>query len=491
MPHKPDSPSHSSKDRVSSRRRYRWLRPLGWVLLGALLPVIGTVVLWFQQKPALSPWHDTFLNEDYSHREPAPSFDDYLKQEQRVFDELAALTLSDDPADRLNRYQHGSLSDPARWGGAGNRSYEWPNPEAEYALLLLHGLTDSPYSVAHFANHFAPHSHVLGLRLPGHGTLPSALVELEWQDLTSAVELAADHLAAQHPDKPLIVVGYSTGAPLALELSMRRIRDGEAAPFDAMVFVSPAIGVTAAAAAARWQSRLGHLLGLDKLAWNSVIPEYHPFKYNSFAINGGDLVHRLLRHNRALLASLSEPQRAMMPPVLSFQSLTDATVTPSAVLDLHLLQRRRGDDELVLFDINRRLASHSLLRQDPIGLLERYAPLPGVTVVENQFAASGKALTQVQARDWQEGRVETLPWHWPDTVHSLSHISMPMPAEDPVLGNGEIHGEHIQLGNMAVRGEYGVLAFSSALLLRQQWNPFFPYLLQRTDAFIERQLVQR
>jgi hypothetical protein len=46
-----------------------------------------------------------------------------------------------------------------------------------------------------------------------------------------------------------------------------------------MVLLSPEIGVIPLAALAIWQARLGHLLGLQKLEWNSILPEYEPYKY--------------------------------------------------------------------------------------------------------------------------------------------------------------------------------------------------------------------
>jgi hypothetical protein len=45
--------------------------------------------------------------------------------------------------------------------------------------------------------------------------------------------------------------------------------------------------------------------GLPKLAWNSILPEYNPFNYSSFAINGGDQVYRLARNQNT----------GWMPPV--------------------------------------------------------------------------------------------------------------------------------------------------------------------------------
>ena len=43
-------------------------------------------------------------------------------------------------------------------------------------MLLLHGYSDSPYSLRGFGAMMRDAgAHVVGLRIPGHGTAPSAL----------------------------------------------------------------------------------------------------------------------------------------------------------------------------------------------------------------------------------------------------------------------------------------------------------------------------
>jgi hypothetical protein len=40
------------------------------------------------------------------------------------------------------------------------------------------------------------------------------------------------------------------------------------------------------------------------------------------------------------------------------------------------------------------------------------------------------------------------------------------------------------LGSLAFRGEKGVLKVSPTAMLRLRWNPFYPYLEQRTLEFL-------
>jgi hypothetical protein len=109
------------------------------------------------------------------------------------------------------------------------------------------------------------------------------------------------------------------------------------------------------AALAVWQGRLGWLLGLDKLAWNDILPEYDPFKYGSFAVNAGDLSYQVTAEIQRLLGERFEDGGIdAMPPLLAFTSAVDATVRATDLV-AHLFNRLApGGHQLVVYDINRR-----------------------------------------------------------------------------------------------------------------------------------------
>ena len=71
------------------------------------------------------------------------------------------------------------------------------------------------------------------------------------------------------------------------------LKGPEAPSLASLVLISPAIGITPAAVLAKWMDRLALLPGLKKFAWKSILPEFDPYKYNSFATNAGYQVHRL------------------------------------------------------------------------------------------------------------------------------------------------------------------------------------------------------
>ena len=190
--------------------------------------------------------------------------------------------------------------------------------------------------------------------MPGHGTVPSGLVRATWDDWLAAVRMGVRHVRGRFLEgAPLILVGYSNGGALALKYTLDAIEgDGGALP-STLILLSPMIGVTPAARLAWWISRLGVVPYFEKANWLDVLPEYNPFKYNSFAANAGFQTASLTARRAARSRSHRVDGRLdAIPPILTFQSIVDATVSTPAVV--HALYDRlpANGSELVLFDVN-------------------------------------------------------------------------------------------------------------------------------------------
>ena len=68
---------------------------------------------------------------------------------------------------------------------------------------------------------------------------------------------------------------------------------------------------------------------------------------------------------------------------------------------------------------------------------------------------------------------------------SLSHVAVPIPADDPLYGQiAPPDNQFIYLGNPAVMSERGLLKISPEWLLRTRYNPFFPYLEGRLQGWL-------
>jgi hypothetical protein len=73
--------------------------------------------------------------------------------------------------------------------------------------------------------------------------------------------------------------------------------------------------------------------------------------------------------------------------------------------------------------------------------------------------------------------VEPLGLRWPQGVVSLSHVALSFPPDDPLYGATRSENEDLVfLGDLAIRGERGLIGIPADWLLRQRYNPFYSYL---------------
>ncbi len=462
-------------------------------LLGLL--IVGGMMFYFyiDSLPALSTWHTVRLKEEFTVHSGVKNIQDYFDLEERLFQELQTEVydkVTPQEQNSINRYTAGSLADPDRWSPNWNRSFEMPADNPKGAVLLLHGMSDAPYSLHTQAEYLHKAGYwVLGLRMPGHGTVPSGLTGLKWQDMAAVVELGMKHLREKMKHKPLYIIGYSTGATLALNYTFKSLeKDSPLRVPDALVFYSPAIGVSAAAPLAVWQSRIGHLLHLPKLEWNSILPEYDPFKYGSFAVNAGDQVYRLAKRVQEQFYRYQRTKNPKpFPPVLSFSSVVDSTVSIPAVVENLFERLPKGDHRLVLFDINHNFDKNNVVKSSVqhsiASLLQKAKKNDNYTLefISNRYTGNRSVERIIGDR-----RVETLALQWPQGLYSLSHLAIPISPLDPLYGSNEAPtSPGIKLGQAAMYGETGVLLVSPALLLRQRWNPFHDYVRQKVLAFLQ------
>jgi alpha-beta hydrolase superfamily lysophospholipase len=127
-----------------------------------------------------------------------------------------------------------------------NRSYVLePGRVPVGAVVLLHGLTDSPCSQRHIARVYRDRGFVaIVIRLPAHGTVPAALTDVEWEDWSAATRLAVREARRRTaPSSPLHLVGFSNGGALAFKYALDAIADPRLARPSRVVLISPMIGI--------------------------------------------------------------------------------------------------------------------------------------------------------------------------------------------------------------------------------------------------------
>ena len=138
--------------------RNRIKRTLAWIVSAVLLTGLLAFTILFvwafesRNMPALEIWHTASLSTEFTARDATSksTLQEYLDQEERLF-----LELEENIYDRVaptedlkfNRYRAGGPQDPGSWKTNWNRTFELVPEVIQGGALLLHGLTDSPYSL--------------------------------------------------------------------------------------------------------------------------------------------------------------------------------------------------------------------------------------------------------------------------------------------------------------------------------------------------------
>lgn len=466
-------------------------------VLLAFVTILGVRAIQAWRDPALAPWHRYAADDPTAREIDAMDWQAWLDREDEVFAEVTAEVTARLPETYRtpeNRYYAGSPLHPANFATDWNRSFVLP-PEGtpRGAVVLVHGLTDSPYSMRHLAQLYRDAGFLAVVpRMPGHGTTPAGLSVADWDDWAAAVELAVRTARDGAPEEPLHLVGYSNGGALVVHHALEALEDAELGLPDGIVLLSPMIGITRFAALSGIAGWPAILPAFDRAAWFDLIPEFNPFKYNSFPVHAGVESHQL---TRVVRRGLRRAERAgdldRMPPILAFQSVVDSTVLPAALVADLFGRLPDNGSVLVLFDLNRAATLAPLIRAASAAELERILPPAPrrfeVVVVGNADPDDYAAVAEVTAAGAETAIRSELGYEYPHDIYSLSHVSLPFPFSDGLYGMmpdpDDAFG--IQLGTLAAHGESGVIAPGPEMFARLTSNPFYDLMAARIRTVLE------
>jgi alpha-beta hydrolase superfamily lysophospholipase len=504
---------------MSLPRLARWALRLGlWLLSIAVAIALGFSLYAVAVLPPLQPWHTQVLKQEFdAQRDAGLGFDGYLQLESRLFDEFdaqagawardgldpdcvpkPACTARAQEAFAYSRFNPAGHALRLADGAPYNRSFRLTLQQPRGRALLMHGLTDSPYSVRALARTLhAQGFEVTVLRLPGHGTLPSMMSVMNARDWSAAVRLAAGDVAARTPvGQPFYIGGYSSGGTLALQYALDALQDGSLRRPERVLLVSPAIELTPVAALSEVIDLLAvlPLPALQKVHWQEVAAEFDPYKFNSFPVNASRQINRA---TRALQRSLADAQSAGrlsgLAPVVAWQSVVDSTVGSRGVVEQVFARLHDPAHRLVIFDMNRSSALRSVARPAARDLIESLLAAPrGYTldvVTNGQGSDARVAVHRVRADGSRTARETTLAW--PADLVSLSHVALPFPADDPVYGfvRGSGHDGLSSIGSWLLRGENGAITLSLGSLTRLRSNPFWALIDEDVAGLVAQDLA--
>lgn len=323
-------------------------------------------------------------------------------------------------------------------------------------ILLIHGVTDSPYLMRDLARYFSGRRGFLvrAILSPGHGTVPGDLLEVTHEDWTGAVQFGIRSFEGLV--RNLYIAGYSNGGALAIQAAL------EGAPVKGLFLFSPVIEVTSLARFANLHKVYSWAFPRGK--WASIHRDRDQVKYESFANNAGYQVHLLSNRNRE-----KWEKTPLKVPMFIAQSKNDTTVHSSAVKEF--------------FDAH----------DNPDNRMIWYTE-------SESGGGNGKRIRKAAASDFS-GRDGN------GAILGFSHIALPNHPLNPHYGiNGRyrsclhyVGGGEQETGKLAIckndnlfeadaRAAYGEKDQVSGgnIVRRLTYNPHFEGMTREMDAFLDR-----
>lgn len=215
-------------------------------------------------------------------------------------------------------------------------------PAARTGVVISHGFTGSPASLAEWARHLAARGYAVRLPLlAGHGTTWQDLAATPWRQWYSGYEAAYLDLARN--TDAVVAAGLSMGGTLALRLASEH-------PVAGVVVVNP--GLTIADPRARYAGLLKYVMKSVPAIGNSIKKEgMDELAYARTPVAAVSQLYRLFQDTVRRLPQVSAP-------TLVFRSSVDPIVPESSI---KVLQQHLGSADL---EIVRLLNSYHVATMD-------------------------------------------------------------------------------------------------------------------------------
>ncbi|MGH6624183.1 MAG: hypothetical protein ACREBN_09435, partial [Burkholderiaceae bacterium] len=242
---------------------------------------------------------------------------------------------------------------------------------------------------------------------------------------------------------------------------------------------------------------------LEKVHWQSVLPEFDPYKFNSFAVNATRQVNRATTLLQRRLETVQRNgQLAQVPPVMTWHSVIDSTVGALGTVDRLYGRLNAPQHALTLFDVNRFRALASVQTPGTQAVIDNAigrrtgganesARRYKLDVVGNASPDTFEVVLRTYAPGQAKAAERSLPLAWPSNVVSLGHVALPFPPDDPVYGFLPGSGANgvASLGSWLLRGENGAIMLPLGSLTRLRSNPFWSLIEEQVTAIVDADLA--
>jgi len=366
---------------------------------------------------------------------PDTPFETYVEETRRTI-VTARVDLNE-----INRAAILEANSPFELQPDGKRFPRTADGKYRNGVLLVHGLSDSPYHIRAVARHFQEKGFLVrAILLPGHGTVPGDLLTVTCEEWIKAVEYGTNSL------KPLVsrlhLGGFSTGGTLSAVMAMK---DPDVR---GLFLFAPAFGIK------DWRVALTGLMSVFTTWVGPPLDDVDIAKYETFAVNAAYQIHRLTRLTDGKFAE----GKRLSVPIFAAVSEDDITVDAGKIVEV----------------------------------FEKYAPSPKSRLIlysaRPEGPARGKGDTRILAENSRLPEMNVL---------AFSHPCIPMPPDDPHYGRDSgyrncLHytgnrekWEACRRDGRTPLGEITSDNLAKTTLRRLSFNPHFGRMMEQMDRFIE------
>ncbi|WP_432205267.1 alpha/beta hydrolase (plasmid) [Cetobacterium somerae] len=452
-----------------------------------LLGLVGLIIfiqftrayIYNKTAPNLQRWHETSKYEEPDYKD-FKTIDDYMVAEKEFLKKAYSEVQTSPTTNELDRY-----SKNGEEVNGINETFQLIPEDIKGGVLLLHGLTDSPYVMKDIGKVFYEKGYyVLGLRYKYHGTYPGELLKISEKDFEDAAKFGAKMVKeklknVKNPE--FYMVGFSTGAAATLQYITSSVKEDKELPIPKEIFwLSPAMGVSPAAKFGFLDTWVGTIPYFKKFKWLDIDPEYDLAKYNSFPKNPGIQVYYLIKKAKLNFSKLTKKEKQELPPIHTYLSLVDATVLDKDLYDI-FFKMENLDNKLVVFDINRKFEDFFKPDLIKLNLKNEMVDLKfkfNVAFLSNINSKKDDKIISINydGKNFFEEQKPNLKWD--EWNFSLSHVALPISPEN------ELYGKSSMLGSLNLKGENNSLYLSPNLIYRLRYNEFFEYIKSDIESSI-------
>jgi esterase/lipase len=209
-----------------------------------------------------------------------------------------------------------------------------PAQAVQHGALLIHGLFDSPFIMRDIGQKlFSKKLLIRSILLPGHGTVPGALLNTQYNDWLEAVHYGISSFKGEV--EKLFIVGFSIGGAIACYQALQSLP----IPVAGLILLTPAFKIRSPFAFLSGSlNKLGNFW--PRLKWVSQWEENDYVKYRSDTINA-------VYQTEQLLNKLTQQPTLPYPQFIAASS-NDKTVDTKATLN-HFAKHFHPKNRMVLY----------------------------------------------------------------------------------------------------------------------------------------------